>query len=423
MDRSGRNRFLCAVALLTVTASACGSSSGGASGGGSQTGSIAMGVEGPMTGIYASAGASFWQGARAAADEINSEGGLLGRQLKLYQGDDVDDPGDAIPVINKLIGVNHIVALDGPNSTVLPAVQATITQHKVIDMFQGGSTSFDNNTDPWIWRPSPSDSQLGVAMAAYALSKGYKTAALLFSSIATAQTLSSVVQSTFKKNGGTITSDEVIQPGQSSYRTEVSKVLAGKPQVIFTQVDATSAAPVYNDLQQLHGLSTPFIGSDFTAGSDFIKAITPSLANRVLVSVEGSTNTGAGQASFLKYYGKLYKGAPISGANYSYDAIMEVALAIEKAGSTDPAKIDVAMPEVNNTPGVDVSDWAKAISLIKAGKKIHFVGAGGPSGYNAHHNALGSFDAFRSSVNGKLQLAGNVSPATIGKAESGSLRP
>lgn len=385
--------------------------------------SIAMGVEGPMTGIYASAGASFLQGARAAASEINAEGGILGKQLTIYQGDDVDDPGDALPVIQKLVGINHIVALDGPNSTVLPAIEATLTQHKVIDMFQGGTTSFDTNTNPWIWRPSPSDSQLGVAMAAYALSKGYKTAAMLFSSIATAQTLSTIVKSTYTKNGGTITDDEVIQPGQTSYRSEVAKVIASKPQVIFTQVDATSASAVFADIGQLGGLTIPFVGSDFTAGSDFIKAITPAVASKVLVSIEGSTNAGIGQAPFIKAYGKLYSGAPISGANYSYDAIMEVALAIQAAGSTDPAKIDAGIVAVCNPPGTDVSDWGQAVALLKAGKKIHFVGAGGPAGYNAQHNALGEFDAFQASASGQLQQVGSVTPTTIASASSGTLHP
>ncbi len=47
----------------------CGSGGSGSSGSGS---SIVIGVEGPMTGIYAEIGAGLWNGARAAAAEIKA---------------------------------------------------------------------------------------------------------------------------------------------------------------------------------------------------------------------------------------------------------------------------------------------------------------------------------------------------------------
>jgi ABC-type branched-subunit amino acid transport system substrate-binding protein len=176
-------------AIVAVTVAACGTSSN------QDTGPIKIGVEGPMTGQYADVGAGFWQGAQAAAREINAQGGLLGgRKLELVQADDVSDPADAVPAIRKLIDIDHIVALDGPNSTVLPAISPILVQNEIPTMFQGGTTHFDSNTVPWLWRPSPSDSQLGVAMAAYALTKGYKKAALVFASVASAQTLKGVVK-------------------------------------------------------------------------------------------------------------------------------------------------------------------------------------------------------------------------------------
>jgi branched-chain amino acid transport system substrate-binding protein len=386
---------------------------------------IHIGVEGPMTGIYAEVGAGFWQGARAAAAEINAEGGLLGgRKLVLDQADDVSDPSDALPAIKKLIDVDHIVALDGPNSTVLPAIEPILRQHHIPTMFQGGTTHFDTNTDPWIWRPSPSDSQLGVAMAAYALIEKYKTAAMMFSSVASAQTLSGVVQHTYTKNGGKIVVQETIQPGATSYRSEVLSVVQAHPNVIFTQVDPSTAAPLFTDFAQLNNLSIPFVGSDLTAGSDFISAITPQVAHKVLVSVQGSTSAGPGAKPFMRFYRNLYhKSQAIAGANYSYDAIMELALAIQKAGSTNTTKINAAIPQVANPPGVQVTEWKTGLKDIKAKKKIHFVGAGGPAGYNSHHNSLGTFDAFRSDTSGTLHVVKRMSVTTMKKASQGKLKP
>src|SRR5579863_5689007 len=84
------------------------------------SGSVQIGVEGAMTGTYASVGTGLWQGANAAAAEINAQGGLMGQKIVLDQGDDVDDPGDAVPVITKLVNVDHIAGLVGPASITLP---------------------------------------------------------------------------------------------------------------------------------------------------------------------------------------------------------------------------------------------------------------------------------------------------------------
>ena len=404
-------------AIVALTIVACGTSSN------TQVGTpIKIGVEGPMTGQYADVGAGFWQGAQAAAREINAQGGVLGgRQLQLVQADDVSDPADAVPAIRKLIDIDHIAALDGPNSTVLPAISPILVQNKIPTMFQGGTTHFDSNTVEWLWRPSPSDSQLGVAMAAYALTKGYKKAALVFASVASAQTLKGVVKGTYTKNGGTITADVTIATGQTSYRSEVETVVQSKPDVILLQIDPPTAGPLFTNFKQVNNLDIPFIGSDLTAGSDFVTAVTPAIASQVLVSIQGSTSAGPGAAPFMKYYGQMYTAQPVSGANYSYDAIMELALAMQKAGSTDAAKLNAAIPLVCNPGGSDVSDWANATAALSQGKKIHFVGAGGPAGYNDNHNALGAFSAFQSNSSGQLQVVSDISLDAMSKASAGTL--
>jgi branched-chain amino acid transport system substrate-binding protein len=422
----GRKQVAIFVALTVVSALGVTAGAGTSLAGTQATSAsdVHIGVLGPMTGVYASVGAGFWQGANAAAAEINAQGGILGGKLVLDQGDDVDDPADAIPAINKLVGVDHVVGIVGPASTVLPVVEPIMTENKIPTMFQGGTTTFDTNTNPWIWRPSPSDNQLGVAMATYALMKHYKRAAMMFTSVATAQTLKGVVEQTYKKNGGRIVSSVTIQSGATSYRSEVQKVVRSNPQIIFTQVDEGSAGALFKSFAQLNKLAIPFLGSDLTAGSDVIGAITPAVAHKSLVSIEASTSSGPGVAAFTQWYGSLYSGAPISGANYSYDSVMELALAMQKANSTSGPVYNAKIGAVTSPNGVPVSTWAQATTALKANKTIHFVGAGGPTGFDKHHNALGAFAAFRSSASSPHQkLVAAIPSSAIAAATSGKLRP
>jgi hypothetical protein len=60
---------------------------------------------------------------------------------------------------------------------------------------------------------------------------------------------------------------------------------------------------------------------------------------------------------------------------------------------------------------------------LKAHKKVHFVGAGGPAGFNKYHNSVGTFGAFRANANGKLTLVGSLSVETLAKAAAGQYHP
>jgi len=418
-----RTGLVTVVATLSLLVAACSSApTAGVQPKSSSAGGIEIGVEGPLTGIYAAVGEGFVRGAQAAVNEINAQGGVLGRKIGTVSADDQNDPGDAVPSLNKLIDVNHIVGLDGPNSTVLPALTPILTQNHIPTMFQGGSSFFNTNTNQWLWRPSPSDSELGVAMAAYALAKGYKRAAVLITSAATAESLAQTIESVYKKNGGQIISSQTVQPSLTSYQSEVQAIISSKPQVIFTQLDPTTAAPVFTEFSQQGGGSLHFIGSDLTAGSDFISAVGAPVAHHLLVSIAGSTNGGPGGTSFVKYYKAEYHSAPLSGANYAYDGVMEIALAIELAGTTNPLKINPEIAKISDPNGTKVYNWAQALAAIRKKQPIQYLGAGGPSGFDRYHNATGSFSAFQSNDSGSEQVVGNVSVQQLQQATAGQLK-
>lgn len=386
--------------LLAACGGTASTSSSHLAGGG--TSPVKIGLLVPFTGQYGYFGKEFADGAKVAAAEINAGGGILGHKVEIVNGDTVSDPIDAAAALNKLVSVDHIAGIIGPQTPEIGGVQPLIDRYKLPDMFQGGSTAFDKNTDPWIWRASPSDSQLGVAMALYAKYKGYHTAALAFDTEGSAQLLKPVVASTFKKLGGSIVADVNLTLDQSSYRSEVEKLAAAKPQVIFTSEDLVTAGAFFTDFKQLDNLAIPFIGTDSTTGSDFVKAIGgPAVAHSSLVSLVGGSEPGGGGDAYNTWYAKVLGGQPVANSSYAYDSMMDLALAMEKANATSGQAVVKAIPEVSNPPGQKVSEWAPAVADIKAGKKIDYDGASGPMDYNNYHNVFGPFDAIQVDASGK----------------------
>jgi branched-chain amino acid transport system substrate-binding protein len=407
--------LLAGLAVLVMIAGCA--TAGGSAAGSSGKGPITIALLAPFTGQYGYFGKEFATGAAAAAAEINAGGGVLGRPVHILNADDAGDPIDARSAMNKLVAFNNIAGVIGPLGGESEAIQPIIDRHKIPNLVLAGDVYYDKNGDTYVWRATPSDSQLGVAMALYARSKGYTRAALMFDTETSAQQLQPVVAATFKRLGGSIVASVNLALDQTSYRSEVARIASAHPQVIFTSLDIPTASALFTNFQQYDGLAIPFIGTDSTSGSDFVKGIGgPRVAHKALVSLVGGSELGGGGATFNHWYRQTAHQAPVTNADFAYDATMVLALAIQKAGSTAGPAIVQAIPGVSNPPGTKVSSWPAALQLIKAGKKINYDGASGPMDYNKYHNIFGPFDAVQVQPNGQVTILRTFTAAQLGAA-------
>jgi branched-chain amino acid transport system substrate-binding protein len=394
--RAGTWRLVAGSAAAVFALAACGTNTTTTSGK-QPTGPVTMGVLSCFTGSLASLGQAMLQGSQVAQKAINDGGGILGQQLTIAHADTQCDEADSVPATRQLLAASNVVGIIGPETQEINAVTPIVTSAKVPTQFQGGSTLFDKNTNQWLWRSSPSDSQLGVAMALYAYKKGYRNAALIFYSDIAAQTFPPPILNTFTKLGGKITTNITIAPAQTSYRTQVQQVIATNPDVIFTQTDAPTAAVLFRNFKELDNLAIPFVGTDVTGGDDFLKAITYQVAHDHLISVYGTSVSGAATDEFNKVFTTVVGAGqqPLANANYAYDAVIAQALAVDKANSIAGADINAAMTSVTNPPGTQCYTYKTCLDLIKAGTKINFEGASGPLDFNQYHNVFGPYAAFQ----------------------------
>jgi ABC-type branched-subunit amino acid transport system substrate-binding protein len=421
VPRTYRAGMCIVLAAAVSTLSACATTTSGGSGGSSSLGSgsspVTFGVLHPFTGAYASVGEAALQGVTVAASEINANGGILGHKLQIVHADTLGDPVDAVPAAEHMIASSHPVGIIGPGGLEIGAIQRILDTDKIPFEFEGGDTAFDNTTDPMLWRDSPSDLQEGVAMAVWALEHGYKKAAFMMSTITTAQDFIPYIQGAYKAGGGTIVANESLTPGLTSYRTEALKVAQAHPQVIFSQMEPPTAAVVTQNFKEIDNLAIPIIASDTSAAAEWIKAVTPAVANKAVLSCEGAASTSPANAVFMQYFNQDYKGQqPLASATYAYDATIALALAIDKAGTTNGPTYAKDIPLVTSPPGTVVYDYKTAMADLKAGKKINYDGASGNMDYNQYHNVFGPYEMVRSNLAGVEQVAGTISSAQLEQA-------
>jgi ABC-type branched-subunit amino acid transport system substrate-binding protein len=244
-------------------------------------------------------------------------------------------------------------------------------------------------------------------MALYAHLKRYTRAVMLFYSDPAAQTFLKPVSETFTKLGGTILKTIIVTPDQTSYLSQVRQAIAAKPQVIFTQEDPPTAAVLFREFKQLGGQNIPWIGTDVTSGSDYLKAIGYQTAHAHLISVYGTSITGAANTAFISLFNKIYPSqktaGPLANANYAYDAVISLALADDYAKTTSGKTVAHDMAKVTNPPGTACYTYSSCDKLLKAGTKINYQGASGNLDYNHYNNTFGPYGAFQATPSGVEQ--------------------
>lgn len=404
---------LCAAVVSLVTLAACGSSGGGS---GSGTSSLPVGGLTLLTGEFASFGKGALQGMQAGVKEVNDAGGVMGHPLNLIVADSTSDPVDAVPAAVKLVNVNHVLFENGVAGPLADATVSIFSRAKTPFLTPGGDVNFDKNTNPYVWRLTPSDSQLGVAMALYAQKQGFHRAALMFTNNSTSAGLADVVRKTVAGLGGSVVSSITLQPDLSSYQSEVSKTLASHPDVILIEMDAATAGVVFRQMKGQNGLSVPLVGTDEDIGADFLKAVTAPVAKKALVSIQGGTFQSPAAAVFATAVKAVSKDQPLANAEYTYDGMIIAALAMDAAKATTREGVNKGIPMVTADGGTPVYSYQQGLDALKAGKRITYIGASGPFNYNQNHNVFGPFIAVKASPSGTYTTVATLSPADLESA-------
>jgi branched-chain amino acid transport system substrate-binding protein len=403
---------------LVVFATACG--------GGSGSGSLAIGNFNPFSGGDADFGPEMMGGCVPAARLINDAGGVLGHNLKCNAVDTRGDPADAVPAASKMLATtSNLVGVLGPSADEAQATVPVIDAAKVPMFADTGEAAFDHSKYAYFYRLTPADDVKGYALAQWAHDRGYTRAAAVFGSDIGAQSDVPTLVTAFEKLGGKIVSNQKIALDQSSYRTEVSKMLAAKPQVIFTEADPQTDATFLSELKQLHGM-IPVIGTETSLQAGWLKAIGGAIGEANLAKfVTGmqpyAPTTGVAWKTFndalLASGSQVPKPAQWATDPYSmtyYDGVNLVALSILAANSTKPAEFAPKILEITQTRSgaVIVYSFAEGKKALAAGKAIYYVGAGGIIAFDQWHSSSGAFEAAHYD-RGKVKIIGTVSAEKI----------
>lgn len=155
-----------------------------------------------------------------------------------------------------------------------------------------------------------------------------------------AEGLANVFAETFKKLGGAITSQEAISPTDTDMRPVLTKIAAGKPDLIYYPIFIAAGGHVTRQAREVSGLAkVKLMGADGMFSPDFLKAAGDAAVGMYHSSPDLSPEAlGPAYKTFLDKHQKKYGEKPLAPFHpHAYDAAMMVFAAIEKVAKKDKA--------------------------------------------------------------------------------------
>lgn len=318
-----------------------------------------------------------------AVADINAQGGVLGQTLTAIRLDSQCSAETATGLAQTLLGGPPIAAIVGPSCS-----DPTLRIAELVSIPLGIPQISPSATAPMLttledrdmlFRMAPSDTYLGAALAGMILDRGVINAGVTFANDTYSRGVMEVFVETFRRNGGRITGMAEHVPGETDFDALIDRIAAPATDalVIFAYYDRSGTDVVRAALAD--GRFEIFFGSDGMIGEGLVRDVGAENLGWALFMIAASDDTtGAYQAYAARAErAGIDPAAPFTAA--SYDAAFLAALAIEAAGSTDPAQVQAALRAVANPPGLPVfpGEWEKARALIAAGEEIDYIGASG----------------------------------------------
>jgi branched-chain amino acid transport system substrate-binding protein len=276
---------------------------------------------------------------------IALKGKVLGHDVKLTGEDDGCSAEGGQAAGTKLAADPTIIAVFGTSCSSAARVGVPLMSQAGFVIISASNTAPDlteagnANNFPGYLRTAHNDKVQGAAAAKFAWEKmGVKKAATIHDGSLYAEKLQEVFAETFKKLGGTITTQEAVDPNATDFKSVLTSIASGKPEFIYLPIFVKAGSLIVNQARQVPGLESVYM-----MGADGM--FSPDVPEGAGDAVEGFFVSSPDLAAFSADYKTVFlpKYKELSGAEspvsifhaHAYDATNMVFAAIEKVAVKD----------------------------------------------------------------------------------------
>lgn len=345
------------------------------------------------TGPDAAKGFAQLAAARVAVQQINDNGGVLGKRLVLVYRDDGADENKTKRAVQALLEEEVPVIIGAVSSASTEVAAEAIGTAAVLVSPSATASSLENmDLTKTTFRLCASAGAEGRLLAARALRAG-KRAAVLRTAAKGLDDVASEFETRYKRDGGEVVASLPLDAGAESYRTVLGAALASDPDVVLLDVDPLDGAQVVRDYSM--SIGNRHARWFFTHRLSDDAFVIAAGAHAFVFPHEGSAPsvpTGANFRYFADAYQARFGDAPPPGsyAANAYDAVYLAAATIEAAKDPTPGPVRAQLRATSlGGEAFGPGDWGDLVEAIEAGQDVNYEGASG----SVDVNVTGSVDA------------------------------
>jgi|SRR5579864_2594858 len=296
-------------------------------------------------------------------DRLNKAGGIAGRPVQLVLYDTGSDPKQAVSFARKLIdsdGVDVLIggSLTGETMAVLPVV----ADAQIPFISLGGAVDIIQPVKKWVFK-TPHTDRMAVEKDYIDMQKrGFTKIGLIGGSVAFDESCRKQAHDLANTDKLTIVDDETYAPTDTDMTPQLTKLRShGDIQAILDCGSQAPTAITARNYQQLGMTKIPLYYTHAVDSQEFIDAAgaaaegirVPAAAMLVADQLPDSDPQKAPGLAYAKEYQDALHQPISTFGGHAYDALLLYKLAVEKAGSTDKAKVRDALETLQHVVGVD----------------------------------------------------------------------
>lgn len=317
---------------------------------------IKVGVAVPLSGPVAWIGEDYLHGATLAVEQINEQGGIDGRELKLFEADNACTPGQATSAYRKLIDLDQVDvilggACSGPTLAAMPIIdQAGIAQLTATATNPDITKNAGAGGNQWQFRINVDDSIMAEVFAKYiADNVGSITIFAINNDFGRGAAAAYTEQ--FGNLGVDVVSTEYFEQGQADYRPTLTSVKSKDPEALLLVMEGKDASVFIRQMHEL-GMEQRVFARGSVVSSEFIEAMGEDVD--LGEGIEEASIWALGQDPELDEQYEARWGTPTHAHGaMAYYAVKVLAEALKNTDSLDRAGIRDALAQVDmELPGL-----------------------------------------------------------------------
>jgi len=353
---------------------------------------IKIGLNSSFTGPAALYGTHQRWGVDMAVEEINGEGGVLGKKIEFVYEDNRCNPTEAVKAANALISQHKVVAIIGALCSSATLAVLPVVKRAEIPLITSTSTAasitsqIGEEVNRWAFRSTIADDGMAYALVDHLKAEGVKRVSIVGEDTDYGRGGAEVFEAALNANGMEVASADFVNPTSPDFTPIITKLKAVNPDrlaVYFTSTPLTAFFRQYETARlKIPGtgrlnidhvlnkvLSPKFIAEGGLAGTTAINPYSPELTTKE-------------NQDFVTRFNEKYGENPNQVSFMGYEATKLLAQAIELGEKADPAAIRDGLMKASypsmmgKTISFDDSHQVRNNAIVSGVKdgKIHFIG-------------------------------------------------